>query len=46
MSQAMNFESAAKIAELYLLSPRGGPADGVARPSWTRDDFFAARFVR
>ena len=45
MSQAMDFESAAKIAELYLLAAEE-VADGVARPSWTRDDFFAARFVR
>jgi Zn-dependent M28 family amino/carboxypeptidase len=45
MSQAMDFDSAAKVARLYALI-----ADRVARepkrPTWNPGDFFAARFAR
>jgi Zn-dependent M28 family amino/carboxypeptidase len=44
MSQAIDFASAAKIAEVYLRAAEE-IADGPARPAWAKGDFFAARFV-
>jgi hypothetical protein len=41
----MDFESAARIARLYLLVARD-VADDPHRPSWNPGDFFAARFAR
>jgi Zn-dependent M28 family amino/carboxypeptidase len=43
--QGMDFESAARIARLYLLVARD-VADDPHRPSWNPGDFFAARFAR
>jgi Zn-dependent M28 family amino/carboxypeptidase len=44
-NQPMDFESAARIARLYLLVARE-VADDPHRPSWNPGDFFAARFAR
>jgi len=44
MTQPMDFESAARIARLYLLVALG-VANDPQRPSWNEGDFFGGRFA-
>ncbi len=45
MKQAIDFDSAAKVARLYLLIA-ARVADDARRPAWSAGDFFAGKFAR